>query len=106
MGIGIPPEILKISPRRNLYTELHETLLTYIPVLIVASECVPQFTNCSKCGIRDPSWVEIHHFIKFMSFQLNACELSAFCDETLVGDVLSGLKRFVTKFTLRMAQVI
>ena len=28
-----------------------------------------------------------------------------FCDETLVGDVMSGLKGFVVKFMIRMSQV-
>ena len=61
--------------------------------------------NCSKCGIWDPSWSEIHHFTKFLNIQLNACELSVFCDETFVGDVMSGLKGFVVKFMIRMSQV-
>ncbi len=28
-----------------------------------------------------------------------------FCDETLVGDVMSGLKGFAVKFMIRMSQV-
>ncbi len=59
----------------------------------------------SKCGIRDPSWAEIHYFSKFLDIQLNSCENSVFCDETLVGDVMSGLKGFVVKFMIRMSQV-
>ncbi len=59
----------------------------------------------SKCGVRDPSWAEISHFSKFLDIQLNSCENSMFCDETLVGDVMSGLKGFVVKFMIRMSQV-
>ncbi len=59
----------------------------------------------SKCGIRDPSWAEFHHFTKFLDIQLNSCENSVFCDETFVSDVMSGLKGFVVKFMIRMSQV-
>ncbi|XP_064403130.1 E3 ubiquitin-protein ligase RNF213-like isoform X2 [Halichondria panicea] len=58
----------------------------------------------SKCGIRDPSWAEIHYFVKFLDIQLNLCENSVFCNEALVGDVMSGLKGFVVKFMIRMSQ--
>ena len=62
-------------------------------------------TSYSKCGIRDPSWAEIHYFVKFLDIQLNLCENSVFCNEALVGDVMSGLKGFVVKFMIRMSQV-
>ena len=58
----------------------------------------------SNCGIRDPSWCEIRHFIKFLDIQLQACEASVFCDEMLVGDIMSGLKSFVVKFMIRMSR--
>ncbi len=29
-----------------------------------------------------------------------------FCDENLVGDIMSGLKGFVVKFMIRMSQVL
>ncbi len=76
-----------------------------------ASNCCDVFTVIhtfpiySKCGILDPSWTEFHHFTKFLNIQLNSCEKSVFCDETLVGDVMSGLKGFVVKFMIRMSQV-
>ena len=57
------------------------------------------------CGIQDPSWSEIHHFAKFLDLQLECCEKSVFCDETLVGDVMSGLKGFVVKFMIMMSIV-
>ena len=68
-------------------------------------KCIAIYNIHSKCGIRDPSWSEIHHFTKFLNIQLKACELSVFCDERLVGDVMSGLKSFVVKFMIRMSQV-
>ncbi len=49
--------------------------------------------------------MEFHHFTKFLDIQLNSCENSVFCDETFVGDVMSGLKGFVVKFMFRMSQV-
>lgn len=53
----------------------------------------------------DPSWSEIHHFTKFLDLQLNSCENSVFCNEELVGDVMSGLKGFVVKFMIEMSRV-
>ena len=55
--------------------------------------------------MRDPSWVELNHFLKFLDIQLNACEQSIFCNEDVVGDVMSGLKTFVVKFMIRMSKV-
>ena len=58
----------------------------------------------SNCGIKDPSWSEIRHFIKFLNIQLQSCEASVFCDEMFVGDIMSGLKSFVVKFMIRMSR--
>ena len=62
------------------------------------------FPSHSNCGIKDPSWCEIRHFIKFLDVQLQACEASVFCDEVHVGDIMSGLKSFVVKFMIRMSR--
>ena len=67
------------------------------------------FYNCvsaiySKCGVRDPSWSEVRHFVEFFNIQLQSCEDSVFCDEMFVGDVMSGLKGFVVKFMIRMSR--
>ena len=59
----------------------------------------------SSCGLRDPSWAEIRHFVMFLDIQLQSCEASVFCDETFVGDVMAGLKGFVVKFMIRMSRV-
>ena len=61
--------------------------------------------HCSYCGIHDPSWSEVLHFVHFLDLQLRSCEESVYCDETIVGDVMSGLKSFVVKFMIRMSRV-
>ena len=67
---------------------------------------LPPYTcNFRSCGVQDPSWSEVHHFAKFLDLQLESCEKSVFCDEMLVGDVMSGLKGFVVKFMIRMSRV-
>ena len=55
--------------------------------------------------MRDPSWSELRHFIKFLDLQLQSCEQSAFCNEAFVADVMSGLKTFVVKFMVLMSKV-
>ena len=49
--------------------------------------------------------MELNHFLKFLNIQLSSCEKSIFCNEDLVGDVMSGLKTFVVKFMIRMSKV-
>ena len=49
--------------------------------------------------------MELNHFLKFLDIQLSSCERSIFCNEDLVGDVMSGLKTFVVKFMIRMSKV-
>ena len=57
------------------------------------------------CGVKNPSWTELHHFIKFLNTQLEDCEGSIFCNEAVVGDVLQGFKQFVVQFMIRMSRV-
>ncbi len=59
----------------------------------------------SHCGVDNPSWSEIRHFVKFLDLQLQSCEQSVFTNPTLVGDVMAGLKGFVVKFMIRMSKV-
>lgn len=59
----------------------------------------------SQCGVKNPSWSELKHFVEFLYTQLKACENSIFCNESIVGDVMSGLKTFVMKFMIRMSMV-
>jgi hypothetical protein len=56
------------------------------------------------CGIRDPSWSEVLHFVRFLDLQLSSCEESVYCDQALVGNDLPGLKAFVVKFMIHMSR--
>lgn len=62
---------------------------------------------CRHCGVRNPSWAELHNFIKFLNIQLYDCEESVYCNEAIpvVHDVLQGFKQFVVKFMIRMSRV-
>ena len=62
--------------------------------------------SLSECGVKDPSWAELNHFVQFLNIQLSLCEESVFCNESIVGDVMSGLKTFVVKFMVRMSKVV
>ena len=57
------------------------------------------------CGIKNPSWSELHNFVKFLNTQLEDCEGSIYCNEAVVGDVLQGFKQFVVQFMIRMSRV-
>ena len=57
------------------------------------------------CGVEEPNWSEIRHFVKFLDLQLQSCEESVFTNPQLVGDVMAGLKGFVIKFMIRMSRV-
>ena len=71
----------------------------------ISYKVLTNFLKCSKCGVKDPSWSEIRHFVKFLDLQLQSCEESVFTDPTFVGDVMAGLKGFVVKFMIRMSRV-
>lgn len=55
---------------------------------------------CRFCGIRNPSWRELSHFVEFLYLQLKSSEQSVFCNCGL-----SGMKSFVIKFMIRMSRV-
>lgn len=59
----------------------------------------------SNCGIRNPSWAELHHFVNFLNSQLQSCEESTFCNMEHVGDTLEGFRSFVVNFMILMSQV-
>ncbi|XP_076818192.1 E3 ubiquitin-protein ligase rnf213-alpha-like [Clavelina lepadiformis] len=69
-----------------------------------ALECLN--TLLRYCSIRNPSWLELSHFAKFLNIQLLDCERSVFCDLNLVGadSGLVGFKEFVVRFMIRMSQ--
>ena len=55
------------------------------------------------CGLRDPSWAELRHFVWFLNIQLSDCDQSAFCDPIFAQD-LPGFKQFVVKFMVQMSR--
>ena len=57
------------------------------------------------CGIKDPSWAEIRHFVTFLDLQLQSCERSYFTNPEFVQDVMDGFKSFVVRFMIQMSRV-
>ena len=68
---------------------------------------------CRNCGIPDPSWSEIRHFVSFLNSQLRDCEKSFYCDMQLMRTVLEGsnvlnlegFRSFVVRFMIQMSRV-
>ena len=66
-----------------------------------------------NCGIPDPSWSEIRHFVSFLNSQLRDCEQSFYCDMQLMRAVLAGpdvlnlegFRSFVVRFMIQMSRV-
>ena len=56
-----------------------------------------------KCGVVDPSWMELKHFLNFLDAQFEDCERSIFCNVCI--NELPGFKAFVVKFMLKMSKV-
>ncbi|XP_076815738.1 E3 ubiquitin-protein ligase rnf213-alpha-like isoform X2 [Clavelina lepadiformis] len=84
---------------------------TYKKPIENPSECLQ--TLLAYCSMKNPSWLELSHFSKFLNVQLNDCEKSVFLDAALAdtnqpirrGDVgLFGFKEFVVRFMIRMSQ--
>jgi hypothetical protein len=62
------------------------------------------------CGIRDPSWSELKHFVDFLNSQVKDCEKSIYCKAENVDDkwmqgTLKGFKSFVVRFMVTMSRV-
>ncbi|ELT99158.1 hypothetical protein CAPTEDRAFT_193714, partial [Capitella teleta] len=55
------------------------------------------------CGLRDPSWAELHFFASFLHKQLKGYKESVFCSAH-VADVLPGFREFVLKFLIQMSK--
>ncbi|KAK3585578.1 hypothetical protein CHS0354_036765 [Potamilus streckersoni] len=55
------------------------------------------------CGVPDPSWAELHHFVWFFNTQLRDFEKSSFCSEAVAED-LPGFSRFVLRFLIQMSR--
>ena len=73
------------------------------------------YTVCICCSfhdrvfeLEDPSWAELHYFVKFLNTQLMACEHSVYCDEAMISDRSQRNHRFkssLVKVMIRMAVV-
>ena len=57
------------------------------------------------CGIRDPSWAELNHFVNFLNVQLCDCEKSVFCDPEIYGNILQGFRAFAIRLMIQMSRV-
>ncbi|XP_022796392.1 E3 ubiquitin-protein ligase rnf213-alpha-like isoform X2 [Stylophora pistillata] len=65
-----------------------------------------------NCGIPDPSWSEIRHFVSFLNSQLRDCEQSFYCDMQLMRAILAGpnvlnlegFRSFVVRFMIQMSR--
>ncbi|VDI37174.1 Hypothetical predicted protein, partial [Mytilus galloprovincialis] len=57
----------------------------------------------SHCGIMDPSWSELYHFVSFLNKQLQDFEVSAFCGLAAMED-LPGFSKFVLRFLIQMSR--
>ena len=57
------------------------------------------------CGVTDPSWTELRHFLWFLNAQLQDCESSVFCKASNTSDAIPGFKKFVAWFMLKMSKV-
>ncbi|KAK3096790.1 hypothetical protein FSP39_003301 [Pinctada imbricata] len=55
------------------------------------------------CGIRDPSWSELKHFVRFLNSQLSNFETSAYCSLAAAED-LPGFAQFVLRFLIQMSR--
>ncbi|KAK3585590.1 hypothetical protein CHS0354_036776 [Potamilus streckersoni] len=55
------------------------------------------------CGVPDPSWSELHHFVWFFDTQLRDFEKSIFCGVAVAED-LPGFPDFVLKFLIQMSR--
>ena len=63
------------------------------------------YRHFGDCGVADPSWMELKHFLNFLNAQFEDCENSTFCNVEHTGYVLPGFKAFVVKFMLKMSKV-
>ena len=60
------------------------------------------FSFDRNCGLEDPTWLEISHYVHFLSVQLKKARDSPFCSSATTD---AGFKDFVISFMLKMAQV-
>lgn len=63
------------------------------------------YRHFGDCGVADPSWMELKHFLNFLNAQFEDCEKSTFCNVKHIRCELPGFKAFVVKFMLKMSKV-
>lgn len=61
------------------------------------------FLGYRFCGHKDPTWLELQHFVHFLGDQLKKVQKNPFCHHE---EALPGFKSFVTRFMIAMAQVM
>ena len=76
-----------------------------IDYFIVKMSCDLLYRYFDDCGVIDPSWAELRHFLWFLNTQLQDCESSVFCTLKYIQDTLPGFKKFVAQFMLKMSKV-
>ncbi|XP_052809415.1 E3 ubiquitin-protein ligase RNF213-like, partial [Mya arenaria] len=64
-------------------------------------ECLT--TLLRYCGIKEPLWSELHHFVQFLNTQLEMFERNAFVSCAAESD-LPGFRSFVLRFLLQMSR--
>ncbi|XP_067936891.1 E3 ubiquitin-protein ligase rnf213-alpha-like [Watersipora subatra] len=56
-----------------------------------------------NCGLANPTWSELRHFVYFLSSQLFKVQASPYCSHSHAGD-MPGFRKFVVEFMFKMAQ--
>lgn len=56
------------------------------------------------CGVRDPSWSELYHFVMFLNTQLIDFEQTNFCSKA-AEEYLPGFRIFLLRFLITMSRV-
>ncbi|XP_060597666.1 E3 ubiquitin-protein ligase rnf213-alpha-like [Ruditapes philippinarum] len=55
------------------------------------------------CGVHDPSWAELRHFVWFLNTQLNDFRANIFLGQA-AADLLPGFSKFTLKFLIQMSK--
>ncbi|CAC5415233.1 RNF213 [Mytilus coruscus] len=67
-----------------------------------AADCLQELLK--YCGIKDPSWSELYHFVSFLDKQLEHFEGSVFCSSAAMGVNFAGFPKFVLRFLILMSR--
>ena len=61
-------------------------------------------TILDDCGVRNPSWAVVRHFVTFLGSQMQDAECNVFCNPNVCGQDLPGFKNFVLKLLIEMSR--